>query len=389
MANTSVIVKKANTALVLRSIRSVPSLTIGGIVGSTGLSRPTVVMIVRELEDDRLVRKAGQARAEAGRQPYLYALDDSARFAVGIDIDGPPARLALTDLKGNARFQLEWQFGMTESYEQVVEILATRIAEALTQGGVEASQIVGIGLGLPAAVDLVSNRAINVSRPESLREAPVAADLEAATGIPVLVRNDSHLIALAEDSGGEGEYLYIIFRAGVGMATVVDSQVYAGQTGNSGFIGHMNLVPDGPLCSCGARGCVEAVVSKRSIVDQWSATTGRETDYLSLLDEAIAEPGGAAERHLVAAGRWLGLAVANLVTALDIYTVIIGDLECDEHHPFFRSIVESVDANTSHYLPRRPVVRLGRIAGADFALGGANLVIDRFFATPRLRLKAW
>lgn len=386
-ANSGVIVKKANKALVVDTVRRSGPLTIEEMVAATGLSRPTIVSIVRALEKQHILGKSGLAVSEVGRQPTLYAIDDTALFAIGIDIDGPPARLVLAALTGSSRYEAVWSLDPEATSEEIIAILTAEVHRSLNATGMTASSVLGIGLGLPASVDIASNRAINLSRLESLRNAPIGDRLALATGIRVHVRNDAHLIALAEDARSQEDYLYIAFRTGVGLAIVIDSQVFEGQTGNAGFIGHTSLDPTGPLCRCGARGCLEAVVSKRAIVEQYEAATGIRLPYEQILI-AAAEGLPAASDVVLNAARWFGLAIANLIKTTDIYTVVLGDLGCDENHPFFAAIETAVAEHTSTFLQRAPQLRAGKLSGAQFALGGAQFVIDQFFATPRLRVHA-
>ncbi|MCL3863306.1 ROK family protein [Actinotalea sp. K2] len=381
------IVKKANTALVVNAVRSAGTMTIEEMATGTGLSRPTVVSIVRALESQRIIYRSGLAPAEVGRQPNLYAIDVTARFAIGIDIDGPPARLVLTDLTGAARHEAVWRLDNDATYEEILATLVHQVEQALRTAAINPQQVMGIGLGLPASVDVSSNRAVNLSRLEALRDAPIGEALHERTQIPVSVRNDAHLMALAEDSDKQEDYLYIAFRTGVGLAVVIDEKVFEGQTGNAGFIGHTTISPTGPLCACGMRGCLEAIVSKRAIVANYASAAGVDAPYDTILDLALHD-GDHALLVLDDAARWFGLAIANLIKITDVYTVILGDLGCDETHPFFTAIAEAVAVNTATFLRRPPRLRAGRLSGAQFALGGAEFIIDQFFATPRLRLKA-
>lgn len=386
-ANSGVIVKKANRALVVDTVRRSGPLTIEQTVAATGLSRPTVVSILRALEQQHIVGKSGMAAAEVGRQPALYAIDEASLFAIGIDIDGPPARLLLSTLTGTAKYETEWSIDLKSSSEQIIDMLNVEVHKALDAAGITSSNVIGIGLGLPASVDLASNRAINLSRLESLRGAPIGEQLSRATGISVQVRNEAHLIALAEDAQSQRDYLYIAFRTGVGLAVVIDSEVFEGQTGNAGFIGHTSLDPTGPLCRCGARGCLEAIISKRAIAGNYTTATGTQQTYAQLLEDAALGMPAAMDVVLHAAS-WFGLAIANLIKVTDIYTVIIGDLGCEQNHPFFAAIEQAVTEHTSNFLDRYPHLLAGKLSGPRFALGGALFVIDQFFATPRLRVHA-
>lgn len=387
MANTAAIAKKANTALVINAIRQAGSITVDEIASVARMSRPTVVAILKDLEKRHILKRAGHAKSEVGRQPTLYSINDNSHFAIGIDIDGPPARLALMDLAGNLRHTVEWLFSDIASAEDILANLVDAVDTAISAAGVKPQDVLGIGLGLPASVDIDLSRAVNLSRLTALRDLPIAEQLNEATGIPVFVRNDAHLIALAEVVEDSRDYLYVIFRTGVGMALVIDAEVFEGESGNAGFIGHATLDPNGPVCECGARGCLEAIVSKRTIVRDYQRATGKILDYDSVM-AAAARQEAPAVTVVQEAGRWLGLAIANLIKTLDIYDVVLGDLGCDAGHPFFVTIQETVLQNTRIFLQRTPVLRAGRLVGAGFARGGAQSVIDQFFATPRLRLRA-
>lgn len=386
MANTATIAKKANTTLVINAVRSSGALTIEEIAARTQMSRPTAVSIVRQLEAEHVLKRAGHASSEVGRQPVLYSIDDSTHFAIGIDIDGPPARIVLVDLAGNVHQSTEWSFSDHDELSSIVEVLVEQVQFACSAAGVAAERVLGIGLGLPASIDVDHNLAVNLSRLEALRGAPIADLLHQATGIPVLVRNDAHMIALAEAHSPHEDFLYIIFRTGVGMAVVIGSEVFEGESGNAGFIGHTVIDPHGPLCACGARGCLEAIVSKPAIVASYEALAGTHLEYQSILENAVHGDQRALE-VLDTAGRWLGMAIANLVKTFDIYSVVLGDLGCDETHPFFTSIATTADAGTGTFLHKKPVFRAAQLNGARFALGGAMAIIERFFATPQLRLR--
>lgn len=389
-ANTAVIVKKANTFLVLSTIRTQQLMTIEGIVASTGLSRPTVVTILRDLEKRKIVKKAGFAPAEVGRQPTLYAIDTDAHFAIGIDVDGPPVRIALSNLGGEMLYQASWSHEVDATFDEIADRMASEVNKAIESMGISSDQVLGIGLGLPASVDITSNRAVNLSRLEALRDAPLDKVLTEATGINVVVRNDAHLIALAEKAHTPNleDYLFIVHRTGIGLAVVLGGKVYEGQTGNAGFIGHTTVDPTGRLCACGATGCLEALASKRAIIDRYREVTGESVPYDEILTHARSGSSSPARDVLVEAAEWFGLGIANLIKILDIYVVVLSDLGTTARHVFARTISDSVRRHVSTFLREPPKIVVGGLRDEEFALGGCHFVIEEFFESPSLRLKA-
>jgi glucokinase len=107
------------------------------------------------------------------------------------------------------------------------------------------------------------------------RNFPLRSELETKTGIKTFVDGDARALALAEGEYGaaknDGSYISMVVSTGIGGGIVIDGKLLDGETGNSGHVGHINVVPDGNLCSCGSRGCLEAEASGWAI----EAMTGK------------------------------------------------------------------------------------------------------------------
>lgn len=107
------------------------------------------------------------------------------------------------------------------------------------------------------------------------RNFPLRSELETKTGIKTFVDGDARALALAEGEYGaaknDSSYISMVVSTGIGGGIVIDGKLLDGETGNSGHVGHINVVPDGNLCSCGSRGCLEAEASGWAI----EAMTGK------------------------------------------------------------------------------------------------------------------
>lgn len=386
-ANNSRIVKKANKFLVLEVIRKFSCVTVEGIVDSTNLSRPTVLNILKELTEESLVVKSGFAPAEIGRQPVLYSINTHGFFAIGIDVDDPPVHLAVSDLNGELVYSVDWQIDAGDTVDAIVQALVDQIRKAIEVTGIEVRKVLGIGLGLPAVMDINQNRTAIISRIKGWMDIPVARLIQEKTGIEVVVRNDAHLLGAAELSfiDSREDVLYIIHRSGIGMAIYLNGELYEGGFGNSGYIGHTVIRADGRQCDCGQLGCLETYCSKRSIVERYRETTGRSLAYIEIVREAETAE-GAARTVLVEAGEAFGIGISNAIKHFDISTVIIGDLKIDEKHRFYQAIHDSVKRHTANYLITPPRILLGKLDEKHFGLGGCHFVLKRFFSDPKLKL---
>ena len=387
-ANTTKIVAKANGYLVLNTIRESEMVTVEGLIQSTGLSRPTVLKILKEFMEKGLVNKAGYAENEVGRLPTLYSLNLDEYFAIGIDIDGPPVYIAVSDLSGKLLYSEKFELDIDSSIEEIKDTLIENINAVIQTIGIEAKNIIGIGVGLPASINNAKGEAVMVSRLKALIGQPIGKMLSEELGISVMIQNDAHLIGIAEKRmrKEKDDVLCIVERSGIGMAIIIDDSIFDGGSGNAGFIGHITMDMNGRLCACGKRGCLEALSSKRAIREIYLERTGERLGYRQVLKKA-SEHDEVAMEVCREAGRYLGIGIANIVKTLDINTVIISDICCDEKHIFFKSIAQGMKEYIVPFFDKPVKLSAGKLKEEEMALGGCHYVIDGFFDSPQLILK--
>ena len=187
--------------------------------------------------------------------------------------------------------------------------LADLVTAVLEQGRSGAGpELCGIGCGGPMspAGELVSP--LNIP---AWRDFPLRGRMAALTGLPTAVDNDAKALALAEGwvgaATGRPDYISMVVSTGVGGGIVLDGRLLDGASGNAGHIGHVNVVPNGHVCGCGARGCLEAEASGSAI----ALITGR--------------PAAEATSAVVArTGRLVGRAVAGVANLLDLPLAAVG-----------------------------------------------------------------
>jgi glucokinase len=208
-----------------------------------------------------------------------------------------------------------------EDAEALFGALASLVREVAGErpaaGGVVAC---GVGCGGPMSPGGETVSPLNIPQ---WREFPLAARLAELTGLPVFVDNDAKALALGEGwvgaAKGASDYLAMVVSTGVGGGIVAGGRLLDGASGNAGHIGHVVAVPGGRRCECGARGCLEAEASGRSI----EAWTGRP---------AAEAPLAVRERT----GRLVGEVVGSVVNLLDLrLAVVAGSVALGYGEPFF------------------------------------------------------
>ncbi len=261
------------------------------------------------------------------------------RAVVGIDIGGTKTLSGVVDPQGRVlgrRLMTTPQTGP----EGVVQALVREVTGLLSSAGTRREDLLGLGVGAPGPLDPATGVVFEPPNLVGWRDVPLARLLRDATGLRVFVENDANAAALGEAWVGAGagvrDLIYITVSTGIGGGLILNGDLYHGVSGTAGEIGHMTVEPDGPVCTCGRRGHLEAVASGQAIARMAAdaVRAGRPT-RLSILSppealtaEAVARAaieGDPLARDIYArAGAYIGIAVASLVNLLNPAMVIFG-----------------------------------------------------------------
>jgi glucokinase len=180
-----------------------------------------------------------------------------------------------------------------------------------------------VGIGVPGSYDAENGTTglpVNLGRAWMGR--PVTRPIAEAVGLPTALVNDARAFGLAELRLGAGRearaMVGVVLGTGVGGVIALDGRVYHGRDGGAGEIGHMTIDPDGPDCNCGNKGCLEAFVR----ADRIAAASGTSTVVEAV--ERASNGDATAIEGLLRAGRYLGIAIANIVLMISADRVVVG-----------------------------------------------------------------
>jgi glucokinase len=249
------------------------------------------------------------------------------------------------------------------------------------------AELSGIGCGCGGPMEwpagLVSPLNIPAWRDFPLRDRLAEQFGSADGGIPVRVHNDAVCMAAGEHWRGAGRgrrnVLGMVVSTGVGGGLILDNHLIDGASGNAGHIGHVVVDPDdGPVCACGARGCLEAIARGQALTD-WAQSEGWRPDQPGVTGKDLA--GDAAQGHPVAhaamrrAGRALGIAIASATNLCDLEVVSVGGGLSQAGALIFDPLQEALAAHTMLDFAREVRVvpaALGQHAGL---VGAAALIV--------------
>lgn len=327
--------KDHNSKLVLKIIYDQGQVSRADVARITGLTRTTISSLVAEMIEDGLVEEVGYEPSKGGKPGTLLSVVDDSYHLIGIDLANSEFRGGVLNLRGQVIHRLHLPVNERDG-EAALE-LAFRLVDELVAAAHR--PLLGIGIGTPGLMDPphgLVRRAVNLG----WYDLPLRDLLTRRCNLPVYIANDSQVAALAEYTFGRNSptpHLVVVkVGRGIGAGVVINGQLFWGDGFSAGEIGHVRVVEQGELCRCGHFGCLETVASSRAIIRQ--AQVIAQSDPASILyqfartpeainTETVLQAAGAGDEAVRACiakvGCYLGLAVANLVGALNIQHVVI------------------------------------------------------------------
>ncbi len=253
----------------------------------------------------------------------------------GIDIGGTKIAGAVVDEQGEVLAEHRIDSPATDP-----EVMEETVAELVQRLRAE-HDVVAVGVGAAGYVD-AARSTVMFAPNVAWREEPLRAELEKRLDLPVVVENDANAAAWCEFAFGAAhdvdDMLMVTVGTGVGGGIVAGGELFRGGFGAAAEIGHLRVVPQGRVCGCGNRGCLEQygsgtalVRDTRALLDRPEAAAllkraGGDPTAVSgrMITEAAQEGDDFARERLADVGRWLGEGVASLVAVLDPEAVVIG-----------------------------------------------------------------
>lgn len=393
------LLKELNRARVLEILLHERVLSRPELAKRTGLSRATVALLVDDLLAAGLVLERGLGDSGGGRPPVMLEFNPQAALALGARLRDHAWGMVLTDLDGHVVRRCDVPL-VGLSPEAAILALQAGVT-ALTAQTNYARLLPAIGLGTPGLVDMATG-VIRTAVDVGWFDVPFGQMAQAALGMPVYVANRSRVGALAELWVGRDRnvqnLIYIAIGTGIAAGVVIEGQLYRGANSSAGELGHITILPDGPLCGCGNRGCLQALASGPAIANRAREYLRYAPDsLLATLVEghperivaetvfAAAEQGDTLALQVVEeTGRYLGIAVATLVNLFNPERIVLGGPVGQSGQVLLSPLRAEVQRRAMAY-PLSAVRITASTVGPDAgAVGAAVLVLQRaselFFA---------
>jgi len=256
---------------------------------------------------------------------------------IGIDVGGTNLRVGVVEsgLHGQAqlldeiRFQADFS-GLCRQHrdtpEQAWQTILATIADAIETVRSKHPAISAVGIGFPGFIDPHTQRIAQSPNLPGLANVDLSRDLSALIGLPVITENDALAAAYGEYmmAGKPGSNLiYLGLGTGVGGGLILNGKPFQGQHGVAMEVGHIITVPDGRLCGCGNRGCMEQYASASGVAISYQHASGEHCSAAEIAGRAAGGDEHAITAYALAATS-LAQAVAHILKVIDVTDVVLG-----------------------------------------------------------------
>jgi glucokinase len=263
-------------------------------------------------------------------------------WAVGVDVGGTKITAGVLDDGAHVISRATVRSHAGRPPQEVVDAIVASTAAALGDAGIVSGDVAGVGVGFAGHVNGAAGIVLTSSNLPAWDHHPLRDVLQERLRAAVVLENDANCAAWAEYRFGAGTgarcLCYVTISTGFGSGIVIDGRLYAGATGTAGEIGHTVVDPDGPLCTCGKRGCVMSYASGLAIsrmacerLGAGEATLlrdlcGDSPEHVSgeLVARAAQQGDTLALEILAIAGRYFGIGLSTIVQVLNPDRIVVG-----------------------------------------------------------------
>jgi N-acetylglucosamine repressor len=313
--------KQHNRDLVLRTIFANDPISRAEIARVTHLTRTTVSDVVSGLIIEGLVDEVGRGESIGGKSPILLSVIADSRYLIGLNLAQDRFIGAVVNLRGEIKETVEVEVH-DDNGEKALQLVYQILDQLIRK---KHKPLVGIGVGTPGLINTREGIVLSAVNLE-WENLPLGSLLQKKYKIPVLVLNDSQATAIGEYVYGNkhkpDENLIVVnVKYGIGAGILVNGQLFQGDGGGAGEIGHVVVQENGELCRCGKHGCLETISSARAVMQHL------KVDSLDAVHSAFEAGGTKAKESIERAARYLGISLANLIGTLNIQKIVLtGDM---------------------------------------------------------------
>lgn len=389
--------KQINLSTVFNAVRQNEPISRKNLAQMTGLTSSSITNIVNELLEREYLKETGLGESSGGRKPIMLQLNQNAGYVIGLELTTNYIAGIVTNLKAKKIYKLTVNIDRLSGEKIIIDQMIGLIDKLIYKTEIPKDKIIGIGIAAPGPYNHKKGILINPPNFPGLVNVPLRDIVHEHFKVPVFLEKETVAAALGEYWFGGAQDINNLFvinsmKIGIGGGALIDGKIYHGFRDGAGEIGHMMIDIDGPKCTCGNYGCLEAMASglymKNSAI--YEIKGGTDTILTEIVQDiekltvdqiiAASNKGDKLSKQIVhKTARNLGLGIYNIINLYSPEMIVIGGdlaLECPEY------LEKAVSfARKKIYLQHSKDIRIVPTSfGSDMGvIGAVSVVFQDFF----------
>ena len=348
-----------------------------------GLNKASVSEIVKNLLNRHFIEEigSGESTVQGGRRPIMLQLNKKAGFVLSIDLGYNYIDILGCYLNGESWERKLYPF-RDISRSSIVSDLKSIITDFMKHAPETVYGLTGITVAIHG---MVFENAIYFTPYYDLQDLPIAEALSEHFDVPVFLENEANLLALADHACTDTLHniISVSVHSGVGAGIILDDQLYRGEKGLSGEIGHMVVVPNGLSCPCGNHGCLEQYCSEKVLLDHYRHRTGNAEAIIPDICHAYHNGEQPAVQLIHEMIQYMAIAMNNIAMLYNPETIFINS----EVSRLIPSFTDKIQQQLSSFIAEKVKVRQSVLGEKAILFGGAALATMNFLNISRMRLE--
>lgn len=362
--------KQHNRDLVLRTVFANDSISRAEIARVTRLTRTTVSDVVSGLLAEGLVDEVGRGESIGGKSPILLSVIADSRYLIGLNLAQDKFIGAVVNLRGEIKEVAEVEV-RDDNGEKALQLVYQILDQLIRK---KYKPLVGIGVGAPGLINTREGIVLNAVN-LGWENLPLGSLLQKKYKLPVLILNDSQATAVGEYVYGNkhepDENLIVVnVKYGIGAGILLNGQLFQGDGGGAGEIGHVVVQENGELCRCGKRGCLETVSSARAVMRHLKMKS------LDAVYSAFESGDSKVTETIDRAAHYLGVSLANLIGTLNIQKIVLTGDMTRFGASWFESVNDSMRNAALTRMSDRTQLELGALDYRACILGASAFLLQ-------------
>lgn len=390
---------KALKLKILNIIRNEGPCTKQKIAIKLSLNITTISNLINNLcKDSNLLIEMGDANSSGGRKPRLYQINEKIGYIVGINIGSKNTIIIISSLLGNIISSLIEKTDFEKNGDEIIDQVVTLTNKLILETNINKKDILGFGVGVSGCIDARDGYILFCPYINGLKDLPLKSILESKFNSSVFIDDSVRCMAVAEKKFGFGKdynnFIFVGIGKGIGSGIYIDGKIYRGDIGAVGEIGHVTVKEDGPVCSCGNRGCLEIIASETGIIRRAfegienGIHTSISPDNVTVesISKAAEEGDKFAYDIINKTGEYIGIAISTELNLFGSDLVVLGGSVSKSGEILFSAINRTIKLRALNAITKRVKIIRTELDRRIPAIGAAVNITDELFENSSINI---